>query len=118
MLWTYRWKDDTMPNSYERFIKTQLKQSFSNVLLRAVDNNQLSNDAWMEAVKWADTATHEEISSKAAKWTKRLDELEAPTPEMAATREQFIEGWRTIAENETLLMDELLGRIYDSINSK
>jgi predicted CopG family antitoxin len=116
-----------MSGAYEKFIKTQVKQSFSNVLQRAVDRNQLSEDAWMEAIKWADTATHEEISSKAAKWTKRLDELEAPTPEMDArisycinsfTREQFIEGWRTIAENETLLMDELLGRIYDSINSK
>ena len=106
-----------MPNSYERFIKTQLKQSFSNVLLRAVDNNQLSNDAWMQALKWADTASLEEVSSKAAKWTKRLDELEGPPPEIDTTREQFIEGWRTTAENETLLMDELLGRIYDSINS-
>ena len=106
-----------MSGAYERFIKLQLKQSFSNVLQRAVDSNLLSEDAWMEAIKWADTASLEEVSSKAAKWTKRLDELEGPPPEIDTTREQFIEGWRTTAENETLLMDELLGRIYDSINS-
>tara|TARA_R100000781_G_scaffold43458_1_gene29719 strand:+ start:284 stop:604 length:321 start_codon:yes stop_codon:yes gene_type:complete len=106
-----------MSGAYKEFIKRQMKQSFSNVLQRAVDSNQLSNDAWMQAVKWADTASMEEISSKAAKWTKRLDELEGPPPEIDATREQFIEEWRTTAENETLLMDELLGRIYDSINS-
>tara|TARA_Y100000593_G_scaffold85497_1_gene162630 strand:- start:41 stop:361 length:321 start_codon:yes stop_codon:yes gene_type:complete len=106
-----------MSGAYEKFIKTQVKQSFSNVLQRAVDSNQLSNDAWMQALKWADTASLEELSSKAAKWTKRLDELEGPPPEIDTTREQFIEGWMTTAENETLLMDELLGRIYDSINS-
>ena len=106
-----------MSGAYEKFIKTQVKQSFSNVLQRAVDSNLLSNDAWMQALKWADTASLEEISSKAAKWTKRLDELEGHPAEIDTTREQFIEGWRTTAENETLLMDELLGRIYDSINS-
>jgi|TARA_R100001530_G_scaffold64764_3_gene46446 predicted CopG family antitoxin len=106
-----------MPKAYERFIRTQLKNSFSNVLQRAVDRNQLSEDAWMEAVKWADTASPEEISKKAGRWAKRLDEIDGAPPEIDSSREQFIEGWRKAAEEETLVMDELLGRIYDSINS-
>ena len=114
----YRWKDNMMSKAYQRFIKLQLKNSFSNVLQRAVDRNQLSEDAWMEAIRWADTASPEEISKKAAKWAKRIDEIDGPPPEIDSSREQFIEGWRKAAEEETMVMDELLGSIYDSINSK
>ena len=49
---------------------------------------------------------------------QRIYEIDGPPPEIDSSREQFIEGWRKAAEEETMVMDELLGSIYDSINSK
>ena len=99
------------------FLHQELKLQFSNVLLSAKDVGSIDDKTWQEAVKWADQATPEEISKKAQKWTSYLEDLNGPPPEIDVSRDRFIQTWKETAEKDTLVMEELLGAIYDSINS-
>jgi hypothetical protein len=105
-------------NNFNNFVRQEMKLKFGNLLSKAVDAGAMDDKTWQQAYKWAGEATPEEISKKAQKWTKYLEELNGPPPEIDLPRDKFIQAWRETALNETLLMDELLGRIYDSINSK
>ena len=100
------------------FMRQEMKLRFSNLLLDAKDAGAIDDKTWQQAVKWADAATPEEISKKAQKWTSYLEDLNGPPPEIDVSRDKFIQTWKETAENDTLVMEELLGAIYDSISSK